>query len=107
MSTTKPVRLPFHEAIILMIRNASGSSDLLCLARLIRIVKIPKGHDEIIVAWNERLQGGGLGMFPVDLGIPTDLLEQKEEAVAAEKAKLVQTVTGLKGALALGESVSS
>ncbi|MFH1112004.1 MAG: hypothetical protein V1712_02950 [Patescibacteria group bacterium] len=83
----KTKRRPFHETIIDAIRNASSlkSNDpLMCLAKLIKETEIPKGHDEIIAAWNQRLPELWSGE---DFGVPADLLEQKQEAAEKEKAK--------------------
>lgn len=75
---------PFHETIVEAIRRAS-SVELGCLATLIKATKIPKNHDAIIAAWNERRQaicwGGN------DLHLLADLLGQKREAEEKEKAK--------------------
>lgn len=80
------VRRPFHESIVETIveagNNGSGCEVWLCLARLIRTTKIPKGHDEIIAAWrNKNLDD--------DLGVTASLLEQKKEA--AEKEQTAST----------------
>lgn len=45
---------PFHETIVDAISQASNSSALACLMALIEATKIPKGHDEIIVALRQR-----------------------------------------------------
>ena len=83
-TTEQEVKRPFHETIVEAIRRAS-SNELQCLATLIRETKVPKGHDEIIAAWNQRRQEIAWG--DEDLGVPTDLLEQKQEAAEKEKAK--------------------
>ncbi|MFA5644361.1 MAG: hypothetical protein WC928_02420 [Patescibacteria group bacterium] len=46
---------PFHEAIIPAIKNCSRAG-LVDMARLIRNTSIPKDHDKIILAWEERLE---------------------------------------------------
>lgn len=71
---------PFHETIVVAIKDAS-TTGLACLASLIKTTKIPKGHDEIIVAWNERRKK--LFCEDEDLGVPANLLEQKQ-AISAE-----------------------
>jgi hypothetical protein len=71
MQTTRP----FHETIVTMIRRSSRDVELECLARLIKITKIPEGHDEIIMAWRERIKA--MCWCGEDLGIPANLLEQK------------------------------
>ena len=83
-TTEKAAKRSFHETIIEAIRRAS-TSDLECLAALIKATKIPKGHDEIIAAWNQRRQEMAWG--DVDLGVPADLFEQKQEAATAAEKK--------------------
>lgn len=61
---------PFHETIVDAIRQAS-STQLECLATLIKATKVPKGHDEIIAAWKAMCWGK-------DLGVPASLLKQKQ-----------------------------
>lgn len=80
----KVVRRPFHETIIDVIRSAYYS-EMECLSVLIKRTKIPKGHDEIIAAWNQRARE--VGSIDNAFGVSTDLLEQKEEAEAEELAK--------------------
>lgn len=75
---------PFHETIVDAIRGAS-SEELEFLATLIKATDIPKGHDEIIAAWDQRRKGMCWG--DEDLGVPADLLEQKQEAAEKERAK--------------------
>lgn len=92
MQTTKrAVRRPFHETIVEAIHRASSGDELQCLAMLIKETKVPKGHEEIIVAWNQRRQEMAWGN--ADLGVPADLLEQKQEA--AEKAKKEEDLSHL------------
>lgn len=67
---------PFHETIVEAIRRAS-SAELECLATLIKATEVPKGHDEIIAAWNERI-GALLFGCDNDFGVPTSLLAQKQ-----------------------------
>lgn len=74
----KQNRRPFHETIVFTIRQAYSRRDLGLLARLIKSTKIPKNHDAIIAAWNERLEEMGQG--EEDLGVPAELLEQKQES---------------------------
>ena len=69
---------PFHETIIEAISRAS-SAELVALATLIKITKLPKGHDEIITAWNDRRKKMLWG--DTDLGVPANLLEQKQAFV--------------------------
>ncbi|MDO8579381.1 MAG: hypothetical protein Q7R72_00725 [bacterium] len=69
---------PFHETVVETINQAS-SSDMDCLAPLIKATTIPKGHDEIIVAWNKRRKEMGWGSE--DLGVPANLLEQKQTSI--------------------------
>ncbi|TSC91040.1 MAG: hypothetical protein G01um10142_150 [Parcubacteria group bacterium Gr01-1014_2] len=88
-------RRPFHESIVEAIRCASYS-DMMCLGMLINETKIPKGHDEILAAWQERVLGPWDGHLVVGLGdleslqtlnIPVGLLEEKQEAEKKEEEK--------------------
>lgn len=75
---------PFHETIVEAIRRAS-LRNLMCLATLIKATKIPKGHKEIIEAWNARCKE----VFSEDFDVTDNLLDQKlatAEKRAAEKA---------------------
>lgn len=72
---------PFHETIIDSICEAF-ISDLNLLARLIKRTKIPKGHDEIIAAWVQRLK---ILNWNHDYGVQSVLLEQKEEVEKSEE----------------------
>ena len=77
-------RLPFHEAIIEVVRDAN-TDGLICLVDLLKMTKIPKGHSEIFVAFQKRLSHS-----PSILDkLRANLLEQKQEAEAetAEKAE--------------------
>ncbi len=76
-------KLPFHESIIKIIKEASGET-MLSLVDLIKITEIPRNHDEIITAWNTRWQE--LGLPNLDVGVETNLLKQKQEA--EEKKRL-------------------
>lgn len=81
----KVVRRPFHETIVGAIRHAFNANEMECLSLLIKKTKIPRGHGEIIAAWKQRTRDLGL---PSDaLGVVSDLLEQKKEAVTEELAK--------------------
>ena len=84
-------RRPFHETIIEAIRHAS-SNEMVCLAELIKATKIPKGHEEIIVAWMQRLQEIGYPNFNLD--VTADLLEQKQEAEKKEEEKKAKEQAG-------------
>ncbi|TSC80072.1 MAG: hypothetical protein G01um101429_276 [Parcubacteria group bacterium Gr01-1014_29] len=75
-TTEQATKHPFHETIVEVIGRAS-SRDLECLGALIKATNVPKGHDEIIAAWEKRRQE--LGWMPrQDLGVPADLLKQKQ-----------------------------
>ena len=69
---------PFHETVIDAIQNVSSLEELKHLAKLIKGTKIPKNHDNIIVAWNdiERKFLGSIG----NLGVTASLIRQKQEA---------------------------
>jgi len=90
---TAKQRRPFHESIVDAIRRASYN-DMRCLGRLISETKIPKGHDEILAAWNQRLHTlhwipRWIHWFNNDLDVPSELLSQKNEVEkeAVEKVK--------------------
>jgi len=53
-ANTKNKYRPFHETIVEAIERAS-SSDLQCLATLIKATAIPVGHAKIINAWKKRI----------------------------------------------------
>ncbi|MBI2097598.1 MAG: hypothetical protein HYT46_01540 [Candidatus Vogelbacteria bacterium] len=73
---------PFHETVVEAIARVNSYDELNSIANLIKATKIPKGHDEIVMAWDQRLQGMGCGKHE-DRGVPANLLAQKQ---AAEKA---------------------
>lgn len=75
---------PFHETIVDAIRLAS-TTDLECLATLIKETSIPKNHDEIIAVWKQRSEGIGWG--DTDLGVSANLLEKKEASIKSEEKK--------------------
>lgn len=77
-------RRPFHEVVVEVIAVASNA-ELECLAGIIKATKIPKGHDDIIAAWNTRREEMCWGN--VDLGVPADLNLQKQEIAEAQKTK--------------------
>ncbi len=79
MATAQVAKRPFHESIVDAIRHASGS-ELKCLATLIKSTKVPKGHDEIIEAWNER-------KLDDDMCVPADLLAQQQHEGEKHKGK--------------------
>lgn len=76
MSENNIPKRPFHEVIVTAICQAS-SAELQCLTTLIKTTKIPKGHDAIITAWNNRRKAMCWG--DEDLGVPASVLEQKRE----------------------------
>lgn len=84
MSTTKQTALrPFHETIVEAICRAQRLMEMECLATLIKATKIPKGHDEIIVAWRGQCTQFGDDDYKYDtelFGVPAYLLAQKESA---------------------------
>ena len=84
MTTVQTARRPFHESIIQAIHWASSEELRYCVARIIKMTKIPKGHDEIIEAWNQRRRELNWSDNE-DLGVPADLLEQKREAAEKEQ----------------------
>ena len=77
-TTTEQVTTrPFHETIVDAINEAS-TAQMVCLATLIRATKVPKGHDEIITAWNTRL--AAMSWDDKDFGVSANLLEQKVDS---------------------------
>lgn len=78
MQTEQTAGRPFHETVVDAIRNASNSSHIVCLAPLIIATSIPKNHDNIIAAWQERRKE--LGFESDDVGVPFNLLKKKKEA---------------------------
>jgi len=69
---------PFHETIVDAIQEAT-STELHCLARLIKRTTILKDHDRIIAAWEERCKS----VFgPEDLGVPATVRAKKEKALS-------------------------
>ena len=80
----KLVRRPFHETIVDVIRDASTVEEFACLAGIIKITKIPKGHDEIIAAWQIQMKNF-MSCSRTDFGVQASLIEQRLEA--DEKAK--------------------
>ena len=69
----KPV--PFHEAIILLLPGMSNQ-ELEFLAMLVKKTLIPKNHDVIAAAWNERTKAMGWGPNN-DMGVTAYLADQK------------------------------
>jgi hypothetical protein len=70
---------PFHESIVDAINIANGGA-MSTLAALIKSTKIPKGHDEIVDAWNARVFVLGLND---DLGVADSVMAQKQPETAA------------------------
>lgn len=72
---------PFHESIIGIIEKMPAQM-IRCVADFIMSTKVPKDHDKIIEAWQERLKELG---FDSDYGVTSflekqkSLLEKKEE----------------------------
>ena len=76
-------RRPFHETIVDAIRLAQNVEELLLLGILIDVTKIPKNHDGILAAWNNKWRKIG---ETSDSGVPQILLVQKREAEAEDEA---------------------
>jgi hypothetical protein len=80
MSEVKKVtKRPFHETIVDAVTEAHPI-DLSILAWLTMATKIPKGHDEIIAAWEKREPNAPKGSTIAN--VLADLREQKQEAEA-------------------------
>lgn len=82
-------RKPFHESVVDAI-NRADAAQLSFLGDLIKGTKIPKNHDEIVAAWEKRIQEvgiiKGLSVYRYCVaGVKASLFEQKAEA--EEKAK--------------------
>lgn len=75
---------PFHETVVEAILCASGTR-MADLAKLIKTTKIPRGHNEIIAAWNVRKKAMCWDSEKLG-GVVASLLQQKAEA-EAEVAK--------------------
>jgi hypothetical protein len=85
-------RKPFHEAIVDILEEASAD-DLATLGKLIVRTKIPKGHDEILTAWNTRLIEVLYGEEGTEYRyVATDILEQKKELEAEKDAKPAENI---------------
>jgi len=69
---------PFHETIIAAINRCPGPAnrEIFRLFVLIKETRIPKGHDEIIAAWQKKEGRVGWNLER----LVADLLEQKKEA---------------------------
>lgn len=80
---------PFHESLVDTILRAS-SAELELLATLIKSTKIPRNHDKIIAAWNQRRKE--LRWGNVDLGVPASLHEQQEAAAKKAEGGEKQTI---------------
>ncbi len=79
-ATEQAVRRPFHESIVAVI-NEFQPGDFLTLTELIKATKIPKDHDKIIGALENKF--GALVFWERELAsVKAVLLEQKSEADA-------------------------
>lgn len=79
---------PFHETIVEAIQRCSGpsSGEILRLFQLIKDTKIPKGHDEVIVAIDEFFDFPGAGKWAREIReVKESILGQKQASV--KKAK--------------------
>lgn len=83
-ATAQTATRPFHEIVVSAIRQASGP-ELEFLAALIKATKVPKGHDEIIAAWNERRNA--LYWGTEDLGVPASLRAQAQASTRARASE--------------------
>src|SRR3989338_6785420 len=66
---------PSHETIVEMILVATNE-ELVFLASYLKRTFIPDNHDQIIAAWNQRRKQ--MCWHEEDLGVPTNLLLQKQ-----------------------------
>jgi hypothetical protein len=84
-------RKPFHESIIDVLNNYKarpGDEYLLLnfLGKLLRATKIPKGHNDLIAAWQGFIRRNW-GYFDDFWGVVDVLIEQRQEAEAKKAAK--------------------
>lgn len=77
---------PFHETIVDAIANIEDFHEFDALVRLLKETKIPKNHDAIIAALEERRVDMGFEHSFSD--VFASLEDQKREAEAEAKAKL-------------------
>jgi hypothetical protein len=83
--TTVVERKPFHEAVVEMLKQASDT-DLEALGSLLLRTVIPKGHDEIVGAWNARC--AELCWSPESAQfVAKDILRHKRDIKAKAEAK--------------------
>ncbi len=92
---------PFHESIVGLINDIGKDKEqrpgavfydefrhrLRAYGRLLLVTKIPKGHDEILVAWQAQCQTCGLND---DMGVIESLKAQKKTAEEAEAKKKLE-----------------
>lgn len=84
-------RSPFHKWFVGEISNMAthGIMGAHYLSRMAREVEIPKGHDEIMAAWEVSVHRLNLGKTTIDDRFRKSILEQKAEAKARAEAKKV------------------
>jgi len=89
MSEMTVGRLPFHEAIVVVMKRASSITELKVLGCLLVAAKIPKGHDEIVTVWNAKCASMGWQVDQVDAArrVAVDVLQQKQEVEVAAAMK--------------------
>jgi hypothetical protein len=92
--TTAVARKPFHEAIVEMLKWAMAH-DLETLGKLLIMTKIPKGHDEILAAWNAKCQELRLQPESFDYIVAEDILQQKKDLEAEGGANAKQAENNL------------
>jgi hypothetical protein len=81
-------RRPFHETLVEVMRGFVGSDvAALPLVALIKLTKIPKNHDEIIVAWQDLMKRLHFSEEWDIFGVVEDLNRQKREAEAEVRQK--------------------
>jgi len=87
---TKQLR-PFHETIVDAINQTSSLQELKCLGKLIEATKIPKGYEEILMAFMGRafdLRDDFLKEnVNVVAGVQSSISAQDKQAAEAETAK--------------------
>ncbi len=80
------VRIPFHEAVIGVLHNASGFG-LVTVGELLCKTVIPKNHDKIMWAWERRCQDTNFNPLTRQLVIDSIVRNKKEIEEKEEKNK--------------------
>lgn len=71
---------PFHDSIVDAIQRTQSGLELSRFGLLIKETKIPKGHDDIIDAWNEKAAHFGINDMDVAESVRAQKLKETAEA---------------------------